>query len=189
MKRISCVAIVAVMFMMGITSSAQVVQNENQLVGSWRITLSEDQSILLNLSEENGGHMAFAITDDDEAGVILVSMECRWVFSGDILAFMPNPETVKLEYFGEDATMKSLFSQVTEEQRMSLAESLLEEETSIFRFQFLREENKDYVVKRIEEIDTEEGDDEDDDSGEENGEETDEEDANKEFWMTRVAGK
>lgn len=186
MKKIGYVAIVAAMFMMGMASSAQVVSSEEQLLGNWRVTMNEEQSMLLVLEKENAGNMAFSISDDEIEGVILVAMDCRWVFSNDILAFLPNTETVKVQYFGEDATMKSLFSQFTEEQRQELASALAGESLDILRLQFLREENGAYIVTKPEAEDNDEGD--DNEEGEDDNDDDGEEEP-KEFLMTRVAKK
>ena len=150
MKKLNRIAAAAMMLLVAVTSNAQVVQNEEQIYGRWRIVMTEEISLLRSLEEGGNGSVALSMSEDETDGVILVVMDGKWGFNNDTISINPDVQTVRLQYFGADETMKQL------------AEEAIEKAT----FKFLRSNDEGYVVTRVKATDpdevVEEGDDEED---------------------------
>ena len=166
MKKLNRIAAAAMMLLVAVTSNAQVVQNEEQIYGRWRIVMTEEISLLLSLEEGGNGSVALSMSEDETDGVILVVMDGKWGFNNDTISINPDVQTVRLQYFGADETMKQMISAIPEEQRQELASALAEEAIEEATFKFLRSNDEGYIVTRIKATDpdevVEEGDDEED---------------------------
>ena len=138
MKKLNRIAAAAMMLLVAVTSNAQVVQNEEQIYGRWRIVMTEEISLLLSLEEGGNGSVALSMSEDETDGVILVVMDGKWGFNNDTISINPDVQTVRLQYFGADETMKQMISAIPEEQRQELASALAEEAIEKATFKFLR---------------------------------------------------